>query len=309
MPRVVVTGSGGFVGTALSPMLAAAGHEVVAVPRHLVAEGDRDASRASLDALMRNGDVVIHLAARAHVMHEDQSDPLSEFRRINVAGTLAIARAAVRAGVRRFVFVSSIGVFGTSSIDRFSERSPIAPEEPYAVSKWEAEQALRELERSSGIDVVVVRPALVYGPHAKGNFLRLMRLVASGLPLPFGAVVNMRSFIGVANLCELLHACAIHPNAAHETFVAADGEDISTSALLTLMSKAMGRPDRQFKLPLPVLRGALMAVGLKKEFSRLTGSLLVDARHAREALQWQPRLSLQKGIEGMVQVFTGRSPR
>jgi nucleoside-diphosphate-sugar epimerase len=309
MPKVVVTGSGGFVGRALSPMLAAAGHEVVAVPRALVADGDRDASRASLDALMRNADVVIHLAARAHVMREGQSDPLSEFRRINVAGTLAIARAAVRAGVRRFVFVSSIGVFGTSSIDRFSERSQIAPEEPYAVSKWEAELALRELERESGSDVVVVRPALVYGPHAKGNFLRLLRLVASGVPLPFGAIVNQRSFIGVTNLCDLLHSCAIHPNAAHETFVAADGEDISTSALLTMMSKAMGRPDRQFSFPLPILRTALTAVGLRKEFLRLTGSLLVDAGHARATLQWRPQRSLQEGIEEMVHVFMGRSSR
>lgn len=307
MPRVVVTGSTGFVGRALSPMLASSGHTVVPVPRNLLAGGDSHVAGSSLDATMRNADAVIHLAARAHVLREDQRDPLAEFRRVNVAGTLAIAEAAVRAGVRRFVFVSSIGVFGTTSEARLSEHSSIAPEEPYAISKWEAEQGLRRLELESGLEVVVVRPTLVYGPHARGNFLRLMRLVASGVPLPFGAVANSRSFIGVVNLCDLLQACVTHPQAAGQTFVAADGEDISTSELLTLISNAMGRPDRQFRVPPSLLRVALTAVGRKAEFLRLTGNSRVDARHARTTLQWQPRMSLRAGIEHMVQVFMGKS--
>jgi nucleoside-diphosphate-sugar epimerase len=299
--RVVVTGATGFIGRALSPVLAAAGHTVVPVTRNLTAGAE------ALDASMRDADAVIHLAARAHVMREDHGDPLAEFRRVNLAGTLTVAEAAVRAGVRRFVFVSSIGVFGTSSDAHLSEHSAIAPEEPYAISKWEAEQALRRLERESAMAAVVVRPTLVYGPHAKGNFLRLMRLVASGVPLPFAAVANSRSFIGVKNLCDLLETCVTHPRAAGQTFVAADGEDVSTSGLLTLMSHAMGRPDRQFRVPLSLLRVALTAVGRKAEFLRLTGNLQVDPRHARATLQWQPRISLQAGIEEMVQVFMGKS--
>jgi nucleoside-diphosphate-sugar epimerase len=305
--RVAVTGAQGFMGAVLCERLARQGYEVDAIGRREVAGGLSLSDAEGWAARLTGVDAVVHLAARAHVTKEHARDPLALFREVNVEGTRCIARAAVRSGVRRFVFVSSIGVFGTSSDARLSEQSPIAPQEPYAITKWEAEQVLRALERDSAMEVVVVRPTLVYGPHAKGNFLRLMRLVASGVPLPFGSVANSRSFIGVANLCDLLEACVSHPRAAGQTFVAADDEDISTSGLLTLISKAMGRPDRQFRLPLPLLRAALTAVGRKAEFLRLTGSLRVDARHARSTLQWQPRLPLQAGIEQMVQVFMGKS--
>lgn len=303
--RVTVTGAHGFVGTQLCGQLTGQGFSVDAVGRPALG-GLSLTDSEGWKRRLAGVDAVVHLAARAHVTRDRAADPLALFRAVNVEGTRCVAQAAVSAGVRRFVFVSSIGVFGTASAGRLDERSTIAPQEPYAISKWEAEQMLRSLERDCGLEVVVVRPVLVYGPRVKGNFLRLMRLVASGIPLPFKAIVNTRSFIAVANLCDLLQACVVHPQAPRRTFVAADGEDISTSGLLSLISKAMGRPDRQFKLPLPVLRTVSTVLGMQGEFERLTSSLVVDAGYARATLQWQPRLPLQAGIEEMVRAFMSK---
>jgi UDP-N-acetyl-alpha-D-quinovosamine dehydrogenase len=237
VPRLIVTGSSGFIGGTLTETLARAGHEVLPVTRSQITTGVRPSVDPSLASTLVGSDVVIHLAARAHVIRENHDDPLREFRRVNLDGTLATAKMAAKAGVSRFVFVSSIGVLGNSSGSRaFKESDQPAPQEPYAISKWEAERALREFAKDSSMQVVIVRPPLVYGPNVKGNFLRLLRLVWNGTPLPFGAIRNSRSFVGVQNLCDFLMCCALHPAAANRTFHVADGEDVSTVELLSMIA-------------------------------------------------------------------------
>lgn len=304
MPRVVVTGSEGFVGTALSAMLTSAGHEVVPVARNLVVPGNCHLSYSLLDAVMQDADAVIHLAARAHVIVENHSDPLAEFRRVNVAGSLSIAEAAARAGVSRFVFVSSIGVLGNTSGGRiFAETDVPAPQEPYAISKLEAEQALQVLSRKSALELVIVRPPLVYGPQVKGNFSRLLRLVASGIPLPFGAVQNQRSYIGLYNLCDFLLSCTFNPSAKGRLFHVADGEDVSTPELLEMLAAAMGRRSKVFCCPLPLLSVAAGMLGKRAELNRLTTNLRVDSSLARALLGWHPIKDLQTGIVDMARWF------
>jgi nucleoside-diphosphate-sugar epimerase len=208
--------------------------------------------------------------------------------------------------VARFVFVSSIGVLGNASGSRiFTDSDAPAPAEPYAVSKWEAEQGLRVLAQSSALQIVVVRPPLTYGPHVKGNFLRLLRLVRSGVPLPFGGVRNSRSYIGVHNLCEFLILCAFHPAANGLTFNVSDGEDLSTPELLQLMAAAMGKKARLFQCPAPLLRAAAMVLRKRTELDRLTANLRVDSSLARKALDWRPAVDLRTGIAEMVRSFVG----
>jgi len=253
---------------------------------------------------MRGAHAVIHLAARAHVTHETLREPLQEFRRINRDGTLAMAEMAARSGVTRFVFVSSIGVLGNASGSRaFREEDVPSPLEPYAVSKWEAEQELRALAANSRLEVVVVRPPLAYGPHVKGNFLRLLRLVGSGVPLPFGAVDNRRSYVGLHNLCNFLLVCALHPSAGGHTFHVADGEDISTPELLVMMAAAMGKKARLYRCPPGLLRAAASILGRRGELERLTADLRVDPAFAQTVLGWQPIVPLPIGIAKMVRWF------
>lgn len=245
-------------------------------------------------------DVVIHLAARAHVIREENADPLAEFRRVNVQSTMELAQLAAEARVTRFIFVSSIGVNGNrTSGAPFRESSPAAPVEPYALSKWEAEQGLRTIERDCGLGVTIVRLPLVYGPNVKGNFLRLLRLVDSAVPLPLGAITNLRSYIGADNVCDFLLTCIHHPKAPGELFLLADGEDISTPALVRKLAASLGKPARLFPLPRLVLRTLAGMVGRRAEMDRLTDSLQVDATHARKRLDWVPPVSLSAGIDAM----------
>jgi nucleoside-diphosphate-sugar epimerase len=284
--------------------LTAAGHEVIAVTRKQVELGSRQIDHPMLESTMKESQAVIHLAGRAHVTHELHSDPLAEFRRANVNGTLSIAEMAARAGVTRFVFVSSIGVLGNSSGDRaFSELDAPSPKEPYAVSKWESEQGLRSIAKGSRLQIAVVRPPLVYGPHAKGNFLRLLRLVRSGVPLPFGAIRNCRSYIGVHNLCDFLLSCTFHPSADGQTFNVADGEDLSTPELLEMMAAAMGKKPRIFRCPPSLLRAAAAALGKGAEMERLTTNLRVDASLAQATLKWRASKTLRDGIAEMARWF------
>ena len=304
MSRVVVTGSDGFVGRSLTAMLTSAGHQVIPVAREHVVLGDRQLFNSSLESAMRDSHAVIHLAGRAHVTNELHNDPLGEFRRVNLNGTLSIAEMAARAGVVRFVFVSSIGVLGNTSGNRvFNESDVLSPKEPYAVSKWEAEQGLHSLAKNSRLQIVVVRPPLVYGPHVKGNFLRLLRLVASGVPLPFGAIHNCRSYVGVDNLCDFLISCAYHPSANGRTFHVADGEDVSTPELLRIIATAMGKRARIFRCPSSFLRAATVVLGKRAELDRLTTNLRVDSSFARATLSWQPNKELRVGIAEMVRWF------
>jgi nucleoside-diphosphate-sugar epimerase len=304
MSRVLVTGPDGFIGRTLMEALNSAGHQAVPAAKVRILLEKRSTPNPPLDSLLRDCSVVIHLAGRAHVIRELHNDPSGEFRKANLHATLSMADIAAKAGVTRFVFVSSIGVLGnTSGRAVFNERDVPSPKEPYAVSKWEAERALGDLARTSGMQIVVVRPPLVYGPHVKGNFLRLLRLVACGVPLPFGAIHNSRSYVGVHNLCDLLISCAFHPSAAGLTFNVADGEDVSTPELVAMMASAMGRRARLFSCPMALLRATTTALGKRDQLERLTANLRVDSSLAQSTLNWRPSKTLRVGIAEMVQWY------
>jgi len=288
---ILVTGAAGFVGRILCDALAARGRNprrAVRTPDpacpDAVAVGDIGSGSGWHAALEGVRDVV-HLAARTHVLRETAPDALAEYRRVNVAGTERVARAAAARGVRRLVFASSVKVNGESTGARpYTEDDAPRPEDPYGISKWEAEQALARVASETGLEVVVLRPPLVYGPGVRANFLRLMRLVASGLPLPFRSIRNRRSFLYLGNLVALLRRCAEHPRAAGKTLLAADGEDLSTPELTRRLGAALGRVP--LLVPFPV---ALLP-------SRLAGSLLVDAAETRDVLDWRPPYGVDEGL-------------
>jgi nucleoside-diphosphate-sugar epimerase len=243
-------------------------------------------------------DTVIHLAARVHVMKETTDDPLSEFRYVNTAGTEHLARAATKAGVRRLMYISTIKVNGERTIGApFTEEDEPAPEDPYAISKWEAEQALQRSGSESGLEIVIVRPPLVYGPGVKGNFLRLLKLVDRGIPLPFNMASNRRSLIALDNLVDLLVRCIQSPQAVSQTFLAADGEDLSTPELIRSIAKALGRRARLFPFPPFLLRLGAKLLGVEEITSRLFGSLAIDSTKAKKLLNWRPPVSVQDGLQ------------
>lgn len=248
-------------------------------------------------------DVVVHLAGRAHVLEENSSNPLSEFRRINTEGTLHLARAAENTGIKRFVFISSIGVLGNQSNAPFTENDIPAPMRPFAISKLEAEQGLLEIAAKSDMEVVILRPPLVYGPYAPGNFCRLLSLVSKALPLPFGALHNKRSFVALDNLVDLIVRCIDHPAAANETFLVADGEDISSSELVRCIGRALGKPVRLVPVPEVLLKVLAVMSGRREELQGLCGSLQVDISKARELLGWEPPVSLEDGLKKAAEAF------
>jgi nucleoside-diphosphate-sugar epimerase len=231
-------------------------------------------------------------------MRELAGDPLAAFRAVNVAGTRRLAEQAAAMGVRRLVYVSSIKVNGeaTKPGRPFSAAEAPAPLDAYGVSKWEAEQALWEVSRQTGLEVVVVRPPLVYGPMAKGNFARLLQCVRRGIPLPLGAVDNRRSLVGIDNLVDFLIRGAEHPAASGQTFLVSDGNDLSTPGLIRLMGRATGRPARLFNFPPGLLRTGARFAGLGAEFGRLIGFLQVDIAHSRRVLDWHPPVSVEEGL-------------
>jgi nucleoside-diphosphate-sugar epimerase len=259
-------------------------------------------------------DAVIHLAARAHVLRETEQDPLALYRKVNCGGTLRLARAARAAGVRRFVFVSTVGVCGRSSAEgALAEESPCRPEDAYSTSKWEAEQGLAQVARETGLEVVILRSPLVYGPGNPGNILRLLDWVERGVPLPFAAVDNRRSLIGVRNLVDALMIAATHPAAAGRTFVVSDGEDVSTAGLIELLAGAMGRSARLFKAPRSLLRAAAWMLGRGRDAERLLGSLRVDSARIRKELGWSPpgpmKEELSRVAEWYLETRTSGGPR
>lgn len=241
---------------------------------------------------------VVHCAARVHIMADTSADPLAEFRRVNVDGTLALARQAAAAGVRRFVLLSSVKVHGeaTAPGHPFHADDAPRPEDAYGLSKHEAEQALRHLAAETGLEVVVVRSPLVYGPGVKANFAQLMRAVALGVPLPLGALHNRRSLVGLDNLVDLLRVCLDHPAAANQTFLVSDGEDLSTTELVHRLGRALGRPARLLPVPAPLLRAGAALLGRRAAVDRLCGSLQVDIASTRARLGWTPPVSVDEGL-------------
>lgn len=256
------------------------------------------------DAL--NGvDSVIHLAARVHVMRDEASDPLAEFLRVNVEGTLNLARQAAFAGVRRFIFVSSVKVNGESTVlgkPFFADDSP-EPQDPYGISKLEAEKGLRKLASSTGMEVVIIRPPLVYGPGVKANFASMMSWLQRGIPLPLGAIHNKRSFVALDNLVDFIVTCLAHPAAANQTFLVSDGEDLSTTALLQRMGRALGKPARLMPVPAGLMVVAANLLGKGDVPQRLFGSLQVDSSKARHLLGWKPVVTVNEELQKTADVF------
>lgn len=306
--HVLVTGASGLVGRAVISRLSRNPDITLraayrALPEHLPAgvsatqTGDLGDHTEWGDAV-RDIDVVIHCAARVHVMRDTETDPLSAFRRANVDGTLHLARSAVAAGCRRFIFVSSIKVNGESSAPGhpITEAMQPAPVDAYGQSKLEAENALFALAAETGLEVVVIRPPLVYGPGVKANFLAMMRAIYRGTPLPLGSIDNRRSLVAVDNLADLIALCTGHPAAANEVFLAGDGEDVSSTELLRRVGKALGKPARLLPVPLSLIMSAARLLGRKPEADRLCGTLQVDIHKARTVLGWAPPLSLDEGL-------------
>lgn len=312
--RILVTGASGFVGQALCKELANAGHEVVAAVRGDIAQyasvcatqyvsvGEVGPSADWSNAL-QDCSAVVHLAARVHVLNDKESDPLALYRSINAEGTLTLARQAAIAGVRRFIFVSSIKVLGGERDSPYAEDDPAEPNDAYAQSKWEAEQGLWRIAQEAGLEVVVLRPPLIYGPGVKANFLRLMQWVARGVPLPFGNVANRRSLLYLGNFTDAIAHCLVQVRAAGQTFLVCDGETTSTGGLVEMIADAMGRSVRLFPVPLKLLRHIANLLGKKAEADRLLGSLVLDCGKLRNELDWRPPYTLEQGIRKTVNAF------
>ena len=311
--RILVTGANGFIGSRLVSRLSGeADYQPVAMVRQppvgLPAGVEVFKAGPLEECRLREQDLsgidcAVHLAARVHVMRDHAADPLACFRAVNVKGTLALARQAAQAGVRRFVFISSIKVNGeqTESGRPFHADDVPAAEDAYGLSKWEAEQGLRALARETGMEVVIIRPPLVYGPGVKGNFATLLRWVAKGVPLPLGAVrQNRRSLVGLDNLVDLIVTCLDHPAAANQVFLASDGEDLSTTELLERIGRAMGKPTRLLPVPVWALQAGATLLGKGDVARRLLGSLQVDGSKTRELLGWEPPVSVDEGLRRAV---------
>ena len=298
---VLVTGASGFIGRNLLMSLADAGHKTVGVVRSgslnqpchdFISIKQVDVLDGATDwsGLFGNVSSVVHCAAVAHGKPGDTST-------INTEATLNLARQAVSAGVRRFVFLSSIGVHGSVNSVPYTEGDPVNPENDYAQSKWLAEQGLWSIQEESGMELVVIRPPLVYGPGAPGNFASLVHWVQKGIPLPLGAINNKRSLVALDNLLDLIVTCIGHPAASNQTFLVSDGEDISTTELLLGVAEASGKSSRLIPVPASWLQFGATLFGKKAVAQRLLGSLQVDISHTRKCLNWTPPLTVKQGLQ------------
>ncbi len=308
--RVAVSGANGFIGQELARRLAQINHLVLALGRRSLDFKDTAGiipvlapnllTHSDGRLLAAQGiDVLVHCAARVHVMNDVSSDPVAEFHRVNVEGTANIARQAAAARVRRFIFLSSIKVNGESTEPGcpFTADDVPAPEGPYGVSKYEAERVLRQIGADTGMEVVIIRLPLVYGPGVKGNFESMMQWLERGLPLPIASITeNRRSLVALGNLVDLVVTCLNHRAAAEQTFLVSDGEDLSTADLLRRMGVAMGHPARLFQMPPPLLKFGAKMVNKSSIYQRLSGSLQVDISKTRQLLGWTPTVSVDQGL-------------
>ena len=313
--RIFITGGSGFIGGALLELLVNSKNYISTISRFdyerldsldLVIRGDigqlnkNNKLSAAVKDVLENTDVIIHLAGRAHIVADNSTNPLNEYRKINRDATLALARIAANSGVKRFVFLSSIGVNGNQNNKPFTERDKPNPEEDYAISKYEAEQGLLVLSREVDMDVVIIRPPLVYGPNAPGNFNTLLRWVLKGAPLPFGLIKNKRSFIALDNLTDFIIHCLNYkdtPLACNQVFLVSDGEDVSTSQFLRKVSKAVRSKTILLPIPVSTLQFILRVIGKGNIAERLFDSLQVDNSKAKELLNWQPIITMDKQLK------------
>lgn len=312
-----MTGATGFIGRALCSELLRHGHSVCAATRsiedskRLAQEGVEAIAVGTVDAgtdwhkALSGCKAVVHLAARVHVMRDETTDPLAEFRAVNVEGTLNLARQAAKAGVRRFIFLSSIKVNGELTLpgQPFTEHDVPAPLDAYGVSKHEAEEGLRKIAQQADMEVVIIRLPLVYGPGVKANFLSILRWLQKRVPLPFGAINNRRSLVALDNLLDFIATCLGHPSAANQTFMVSDGEDISTTELLHRMATVLNVPARLLPVPQKLLETGFKLVGRNDLAQRLCGSLQVDITKARTTLGWNPPISVDEGLRRTAQHF------
>lgn len=310
--KTIVTGASGFIGKLFCVQMLRQGYSIKvavrsrALPIKNVEVEFVETIDASTDwsTILTEADVVVHLAARVHVMQETAEDPLEAFRKVNAAGTLNLARQAAQAGVRRFVFVSTVKVNGEETTSRpFSELDTPNPQDVYGISKMEAEQQLLALAEETGLEVVIVRPPLVYGAGVKGNFAQMLRVLDRRIPLPLASVHNIRSLMYVENLVDALVLCATHPKAVGQTYLVSDGEDISTPELLSQLSQTMGFPARLFPVPVWGLKLAAKLFGKGDQIHRLTSSLQVDSSKIRRELGWSPPFTLRQGLQETVKQF------
>ena len=307
--KVLVTGANGFIGRNLCATLKEKGYFIVGAVRNNVRDvsgvdeyiqvGDINETTDWQQALV-GVDTVIHLAARVHIMNDPADEPVEVFRKVNVLGTERLARMAAKAGVRRFIFISSVKVNGEGFQGAYTEKDVPAPQDAYAVSKLEAESILKKIANETGLQVVVLRLPLVYGPRVKANFRNLIKLASSGLPLPFSGINNKRSFLYLGNLVDAILICISHPLAAGETFLVSDGQDVSTPDLIKMIARAMNKKAVLFSLYPGVLKALCKIIGKTEELEKLTGSLLVDSSKIRNLLGWKPPFTLEEGIREMV---------
>jgi len=302
MTRVLITGGHGFVGRALFDRLCSEGRDPLRVSRQAMRSGELEVGdigwRTDWSKAFFDCGVVIHLAARVHVMNDSEADPVSAFRAVNVGGTLNLARQAAASGVKRFIFISSVKVNGESTQPgrAFTEADAPKPQDAYGLSKHEAEQGLRRLSVDTGMEVVIVRPPLVYGPGVKANFAALMRAVQHSWPLPLGAVHNQRSLVALDNLVDFIVTCITHPQAANQTFLVSDGQDLSTTELVLGMAQAAGVAARLLPVPVWALQAGASLLGKGDAVRRLCGNLQVDMSKARSLLGWVPPVSVEEGL-------------
>jgi len=312
--KALITGAAGFVGTALCKRMLDEGWLVRGAVRSL---SDQKRLPGGIEAVsvgsigpdtvwthaLAGVDIVIHLAARTHVTREVDLDSLKQYRMINVAATDRLARAAVAAGVKRFIYLSSVKVNGEGKAEPYTERDMPAPEDPYGISKWEAEQALHRIEAESGIEVVILRPPLIYGPGVKANFIDLIKIVRCGIPLPFARVHNRRSLIYLGNLVDALITVCIRLEPAGQTYLVSDGVDVSTPELIRRISGAFGRPARLFSFFPHLLRFAGRLLGKTSAIGRLLGSLAVDTSKIQHELDWKAPFTMEQGLKETAEWF------
>lgn len=314
--RIVLTGVSGFVGQGLLKQLLQAQHQVTAVVRRpCLMPGVQRTALAELSAdqdwrsILAEQDCLIHCAARVHVMRESATDALAEYRKVNVQGTLHLAQQAAAAGLKRFIFLSSIKVNGEASRpgQPYRAEDPAAPLDAYGQSKYEAELGLQALAAETGMQVVIIRPVLIYGPGVKANLQRLMEWINRGIPLPLAALDNRRSLLALDNLADLVLTCIQHPAAANQVFLASDGEDLSTPALIRQLAEGLGKPARLLPVPLSWLRGAAKLPRLGAPLQRLCGSLQVDIQKTRQLLNWTPPVRIHSALRQTARAFLGHS--
>jgi nucleoside-diphosphate-sugar epimerase len=314
--KILVTGATGFVGAPLTRYLSSQAHQVIGSLRSAPVSGDSFSGvefkavgdiQGSLNWMpcLAGVDAVVHLANRAHVMHESDANPLSLYRSVNTEGTLQFAAQAAASSVKRFIFISSVKVNGESTLpgQRFSSVIESIPTDPYGLSKYEAEQGLKELSLKTGMEVVIIRPPLIYGPGVKANFLKMMQWVEKGIPLPLGSIANQRSLLGIDNLLDFIGVCLTHPKAADQTFLVSDDHDISTTELLKEIASAMHRPPRLLPIPQFVLEKGLMLLGQGHIADRLCASLQLDVTLAKTLLYWKPPCSFKDQINKTVAAY------